>query len=322
MRKQSEKSKDGKHLKTTFCNAAGKTNSSRRGQWLEILKTTIFAAAALIVLVAAATAWFASNKEVSASDSTVTSAEPNTNLYIRLAGDEKEFLSKVEKSWEGASEGLYPISTANCKDWYYVSTWKLEETNDPDKRTVKGTYTPATFNKATLDKEVGREGLYTNVWGESRRAWFSTTYNLYTSGENLDIYLNPNTPIDVTTGNTQLDQAIRVALVDGTTGQPLLIYAPESETVFYAVTDTNTVSEQTDIKVGKEGLADYTAVSSGKTYTKGNIPICTATSDGVNIIVYVWLEGTDTQAEIGQSDNETTGINISVNFVGVEASKS
>lgn len=309
MEKRKEKTKGGKYL-----NAAGKARAIRWGQWLALLKPALFAFAALIALVASTAAWFANNKEVSSSDSSVTSSAPDTNLYIRLAGAEKAFLSKVEKSWESAV-GLYPISTADCQKWYYVDSWELRQTTDAGTQTVTGTYTPGSYALAAADAN----GLYTNK-GTQRRAWFSTAYNLYTSGANLDIYLNPDTPISVTTGDRKLDQAIRVALVDGS-GQPLLIYAPTAEDTFQAVTDANSVANLSNVKVGKVGLSDYWAVVGSEAYTPGKTKLCTATGEGVDITVYVWLEGTDAQAVIGSSDSETTGITVSVNFVGVEASQ-
>ena len=297
-------------------------------------------------------AWFASNKDVGAENASVTSESGTPNLFIRLKSDPSaSFYSLVRTDWSAAdgNKGLYPISTANCADWYYINDWEMVLSEEVNGITTgeyyASEYAPVTFNS-------DKDGCYKLTFSENDvreyRAYYCGKYNLYSDKEALDVYLNPNKPIEVTVDgdNQGLMQAIRVGVVvkekaeNGTeTDKCVFVYAPVEESgtgknfvydtntgsvtkaaanTFYAVTDTNKATIQSGILVGETGLAAYkggTVDNDPHSFTKGTTAICRADVNGADVSVYIWLEGMDAQSVINVADNRTIGVNL--NFVGV-----
>ena len=291
-------------------------------------------------------AWFASNKDVGAENASVTSESGTPNLFIRLQADKGEekpqYFSYIKKDWSGAAP-LYPISTADCAKWFYISDWALVYSEKTEGITT-GEYYASGYKQATSIND----GIYTGYADQTHRAYYCSQYNLYSDKEALDVYLNPNKPIEVTVDgdNQGLMQAIRVGVVvkekaeNGTeTDKCVFVYAPVEESgtgknfvydtntgsvtkaaanTFYAVTDTNKTTIQSGILVGETGLAAYkggTVDNDPHSFTKGTTAICRADVNGADVSVYIWLEGMDAQSVINVADNRTIGVNL--NFVGV-----
>lgn len=297
-------------------------------------------------------AWFASNKDVGAENASVTSASGTPNLFIRLQADKSEekpqYFSNIQKNWSSAAP-LYPISTADCKNWYYISDWAMVLSQDPkDASITRGQYYASGY-APVVDFDANNDGCYTvtttdsegNKKSKTYRAYYCSKYNLYSDKGELDVYLNPTEPIRITDGEGLVD-AIRVGVVvkekaEGGTEKDKLVfvYAPVKESgtgknfidgnsteasanTFYAVTGERAATEKTGILVGDAGLADY---KGGKvpgdphSFTAGKKAICRAGVTGADVSVYIWLEGMDAQSVINVADNRTIGVNL--NFVGV-----
>lgn len=325
--------------------AAAKIEFTRR----MIFSSMVLILACLAIFAYITKAWFANNKDVSAENASVVSESGTSNLFIRFAEDnKKEYYSYLKKDWSIADPDgptLFPISTADCKDWYYVSSWALDydDSKAATNGITTGQYYASGYTKATVDEK----GLYSVTLGEkptTYRAYYCCEYNLYTDQGNLDVYLNPTKPIEIDCGadtaNEGLLNAIRVAIVDSTEPPKLVfVYAPVDESgtgmnyiaydtatstgtkavadTFYAVTGPNVAAEQT-VLVGNSGLANYTGKAvdgDPHSFTAGTNSICTADTDGTDLGIYVWLEGMDAQSVINVADGRT--INVKLNFVGV-----
>lgn len=264
---------------------------------LRLAKTTVKLAAVLLVLIPAvvvylSSAWFARNTEVTGGGASVSVVKPGASLYI-TAGNAVPAGNHATTAEIKMEEYLYPISTNNCTDWWYITG---------------GVGTAETFEKTTAQTYTYNNKQYT--------AYSVGSYILYTDGEPLDVYLGAGGITLTTTGaaGKSLSEALRVGIKAGNT---LLIYAPVQEDGGYkAVTGANTTADATNVY-------DYTNISAWQVtqtedgYTLPN-KLATATSAGTPVQIYVWLEGTDAQAILSKSDN-ASGLKLSVYFTGVEA---
>ncbi|MBR3640608.1 MAG: hypothetical protein IKN53_01085 [Oscillibacter sp.] len=281
-------------------------------------------------------AWFAMNRDVTAQDSAISSETPSPSLFIRKGSDNTEAHATAVSS--ESTSALFPISTVNMSDWYYASAFSYNSrevegdgytyiVNDP----IATAYTRiASFTDAAA-------GTYNNTYeGKTRTAYYRSDVNLYTTNGDLDVYLNATNPITVSyaenaTEAKQLLNALRVGIVAN--GTMKFIYAPAAESgtgnsqgsaanTFYTISSGTLTAANSTVLTS---LTDYTAsLKAGSTViyeaAQGHTSLGTATSAGLNVSVYVWLEGTDAQALFGLSDSDVKGINVTLNYVGVEAS--
>ena len=189
---------------------------------------------------------------------------------------------------------LYPISTNNCTDWWYITG---------------GVGTAETFAKATAQTYTYNNKEYT--------AYSVGSYILYTDGDSLDVYLGTG-GITLTTTRTagkSLSAALRAGVKAGNT---LLIYAPVQEDGGYkAVTGANTPADAANVYDGAT-ISKWQVIQTEDGYIRPTEKLATATSAGTQVQIYVWLEGTDAQAILSKSDN-ASGLKLSVYFTGVEA---
>lgn len=265
---------------------------------LRLAKTTVKLAAVLLVLIPAvvvylSSAWFARNTEVTGGGASVSVVKPGASLYI-AAGNTVPADSHATTAEIEMADDLYPISTSNCTDWWYITG---------------GVGTAETFEKTTAK-------TYTYN-GKNYTAYSVGSYILYTDGDPLDVYLGTGGITLTTTGaaGKSLSDALRVGVK---TEKTLLIYAPVREDGGYkAVTGANTTADATNVY-------DYTNISAWQVtqtedgYIRPTEKLATATSDGTPVQIYVWLEGTDAQAILSKSD-DASGLKLSVYFTGVEA---
>lgn len=310
-----------------------KSNTAALAAQLRAARGSVKVAGILLVLLPAViayltTAWFANNREVEGSGASVTMAAPGTALYIEagdVQGSEKQYTTAVPNLTLGGE--LYPISTADCENWWYVDGWTLGKAS-------------AYARAAVTEQEIAAgtaSGTYTVGTGESARdytAYSLLTYTLYTGGGELDVYLAPDGLRFTGSGadSAELIEALRVGVM--VNGVLQFIYAPmpesgqgnskdTGENAFYAVTSPSTVVEtenvltdlaawQANAVYDENGEAD--AVTG---YTAGENSLGEADPNGIVVQLYVWLEGTDAQAVLSKSDN-ASGVSLSVNFAGVE----
>lgn len=282
-------------------------------------------------------AWYANNRETSGENSTVTSAT-TTSLFIERGTTlptPRNHYTTVSHQWANTA-ALYPISTKDCTNWWYAS--KFENVADVNgNTTLQATqYTQLTAGataSTTVVAEADSVGTYLNALegSASRVAYLYEDYMLYTTDQDLTVYLHPTNPITVSyqqnnTTARQLDQALRVAIVVGDGNSALkLFYAPVTETESgnsaNAVEGYSNVKDATTVEAfPMTNLATYQAAAvqgDPYTFTVGTTSLGTAGTSGLHVRVYIWLEGTDAQALIGVSDKDIKGINVNVSFVGV-----
>lgn len=266
---------------------------------LRLAKTTVKLAAVLLVLIPAvvvylSSAWFARNTEVTGGGASVSVVKPGASLYI-AAGSTVPTDNHATTAEIKMEEYLYPISTSNCTDWWYITG---------------GVGAAETFEKAATQIYAYNNKQYT--------AYSVGTYILYTDGEPLDVYLGAG-GITLTTGTAgkSLSDALRVGVK---TEKTLLIYAPVREDGGYkAVTGTNTTADAANVYDSATISAwQVTQTEDGYTVPANKNKLATATDTGTQVQIYVWLEGTDAQAILSKSDN-ASGLKLSVYFTGVEA---
>lgn len=267
---------------------------------LRLAKTTVKLAAVLLVLIPAvvvylSSAWFARNTEVTGGGASVSVVKPGASLYI-TAGNAVPTGNHATTAEIKMEEYLYPISTSNCTDWWYITG---------------GVGTAETFEKATAQTYTYNDKNYT--------AYSVGSYLLYTDGDPLDVYLGTGGITLTTTGTAgkSLSEALRVGIK---TEDTLLLYAPVQEDGGYkAVTGANTTAAATNVYDGTTISAwQVTQTEDGYTVPAKANKLATATSTGTPVQIYVWLEGTDAQAILSKSD-DASGLKLSVYFTGVEA---
>ena len=266
---------------------------------LRLAKTTVKLAAVLLVLIPAvvvylSSAWFARNTEVTGGGASVSVVKPGASLYI-AAGSTVPTDSHATTAEIKMEEYLYPISTSNCTDWWYITG---------------GVGTAETFEKTTAQTYTYNNKEYT--------AYSVGDYLLYTDGDPLDVYLGTGgiTLTTIGTAGKSLSEALRVGIK---TEKTLLIYAPVQEDGGYkAVTGANTTADATVYDGATISAWQVTQTEDGYTVPAKANKLATATSTGTPVQIYVWLEGTDAQAILSKSDN-ASGLKLSVYFTGVEA---
>lgn len=307
-------------------------------------------------------AWFANNREVQQNNTTITSDTPTASLYIRpgTAADnnDKLFWTSVTKN-ASADCKLFPISTMDLTNWYYVSQFAFvssEETVGNVTYSVSK-QVASEYTKVTGAAENPADSgvyTYTNAYegNATKVAFFMTESNLYTvgsDGDSLDIYFEKDNPIEVkivsdaAVSTNGFYESIRVGVK---TANKTVIFAPVAETAsgnstgaaaldtsgykFKAITAAGSVTPSdasSVVGITTASVNNYYAVvddTKGSGFFKadaGAQSIGNAdTANGLDVQIYVWLEGTDGQALVGVADGNTVkdALNVTVNFVGVD----
>jgi len=309
----------------------------------QMFRQIIILAGCLVIVTAAAAAfitnaWFAINRRVDSNDGNVVSTTASPSLFIRDAGDSTTaFASTINKT---ASSALFPISTANLSNWYYASgfTHQSQVVNGAGYSYVVNTPIANSYTaiSAFIDEDAG---TYLNNYENANKvAYYKSDVNLYTTNGELDVYLDSASPITVSydAENTSVDakqllNCLRVGIA--AEGSKVFIYAPVAESgtgnssgaaanTFYYIQNgtltaagTNVVTSLTNYLASKQAGSDVLYEA-----TNGAISLGTADTDGLDVTVYVWLEGTDAQALYGLADEDVKGINVSISYAGVESS--
>jgi preprotein translocase subunit SecG len=314
-----------------FSSAAAKT---------ELTKTVVKLAGVLLLVCLAVVAylsraWYINNEQVSASD-IVTSVAGVDSLYISATkpGDTPGYLSSATGAMAGS---LYPISTNDCQNWYYAIKWDGDQavgyekaadiTVTQNKTTVEVTAETAdetnTEQTQTEQETNSYTGTYTSPFGVTQTAYNRTDYWLYTAGDDIVVSLDEEKPVTVEYASKNKERtknlpgALRVAIVTWEDDAPVVHYV-------YAIDESGTGNSQGTVAdtlyaiAVPEGTASPTPTPAPTAAAHTNLPesICTATKEGVMVSVYVWLEGTDAQAVLDTSDDETDGVSIGIHFVG------
>lgn len=325
-----------------------------KSQWKIFLQTGLFSVGALVVIGALTLGWFANNKEVSVQNSSITSETPTPSLFIALGTTAtQEYYDSVAGSASNESKGLYPISTVDCKKWYYAKEWvsEVEEGGDgiATRPIVSG------YGEVTGQNENDMAVTYTDSFNKSHTAYYKQSFTVYTDRGSLDVYLNPDNPITVSYADSvttddekakadKIKKALRIAIVDHSTGNVLVYYVPEAEvgkgnsmnssagvyqgikgttaadienieniTAYY---DSETIKGITAAK-SKENDNEYTTQAGSKMLGTANSTNSTNSTELV-LDMYVWLEGTDAQALKTITAGIDFPVAVTFSLVGVE----
>lgn len=310
-------------------------NTKKKLIFLFIKVFLLFFILVFIIGVYITNAWYAKNRLVNGNEITINSDQSPISLFISNDSS-RDYKVSINTDF-GQYSGLYPISTSNCQNWYYVSSWTkgyYDNTNGWTQSNSTENALNALANGYTQAQitENNKIGTYTNTAenNSSKVAYLIDTHYLYTNHDNLDIYLNPSNPITIVGQDSkELDKALRIAIK---TDNYFLIYSPYDESsgnsgnsigqingnTFYAIVNNQLqqISVVTNLSPGTYCVAQ----SSNDTYVAGNAASLGSCSDSseLEISVYIWLEGTDSQAIVGKSDSDTSNFSIAINYVGIE----
>lgn len=307
------------------------------------LQKQLVAAVAMLLVAAIALgsstyAWFVNNTKVTAQYTNISSATSTSSLYIKnksTAGIPTSDLTSVTTA--AGSNTLYPVSldnstpSGNMASWYIANEWADTSAKNYTLLGADNSFTPTTG-----------DGTF-SIGSKTYAAYNVTDYVIYSKNGTQKVYLDPENPITVvdSTNKSGLIAAVRIAVV---AGDNVVYYLPVQESgtgnsqgsasgKVYWVASTATIAEQTigtsvwDPTVIKSSKwcaikqTDGTYLDTGKT-SLGNATNLVQDEDselvtgGLDVKIYVWLEGTDAQCMIGDADNRT-GLSITANFVGV-----
>lgn len=319
-----------------------------KSQWKIFLQTGLFSVAALVVIGVLTLAWFANNKVVSGQNSSVTVETPMPSLFIALGESAtKDYYNSVAGSAGNGSKGLYPISTVDCKKWYYAKEWESEVV--PSEEGGDGIATRPVvsgYGEVVAQNETDMAVTYTDSFNKSHTAYYKQPFNVYTDRDSLDVYFNPDDPITVSyadsvttdAGKAEADKimkALRIAIVDDSTGDILVYYVPEAEDgkgnsknsvvnkyqgikgttaddigIIASYFDSETIKEITAVK-STENANEYTIQAK-------SLKLGTADNKGIVLDMYVWLEGTDAQALKTITAGIDFPVAVTFSLVGVE----
>ena len=317
-------------------------------QWKIFLRTGMFFCATLVAIGALTLGWFANNKEVSVQNSSITSETPTPSLFIALGTTAtQEYYDSVAGSTSNESKGLYPISTVDCKKWYYAKEWVSEVV--PSEEGGDGIATRpfvSGYGEVTGKNEADMAVTYTDSFNKSHTAYYKQPFNVYTDRGSLAVYLNPDDPITVSYADSvttdvekaeadKIKKALRIAIVDHSTGNVLVYYVPEAE-VGKGNSKNSVYDKYQGIKgttaddiaiidsyFNSETIKGITAAKSKEndneyTTQAGSKMLGTANSTGLVLDMYVWLEGTDAQALKTITAGIDFPVAVTFSLVGVE----
>lgn len=324
----------------------GKKKLSQKKLRHELMKTVVFLLVALVTVVYSTMAWFANNREVSAQNSSIVTETPSSSLFIALVNDAtNEYYDTVTGSAGNTDKGLYPISTVDCKNWFYAKEWTREVV--PESEGGDGLSTRpivSGYAKATRLNYSDMAVTYTDSFNKMHTAFYKQAFNIYTDTGSLDVYLNPENPVSVGYGDSvtpeerqkeadKIVKALRIAITDSS-NNVLVYFVPEAEDgkgnsmnaesgkyMGIKGTSGSDIEKITDyfdsvsiskITANKTGENEYSAKTSSK-------KLGIANSGGVVFNVYVWLEGTDAQALQTVTAGIDFPVTVTVSFVGVES---
>lgn len=328
---------------------AEKHREAMKNEMIIFLKTGIITIAAVIALIVGSIAWFANNSEVRANNAMVTVGTPSASLFIAL-GDtiDKNYYSSVSL---GTTKSLYPISTVDCANWYYVSSWKSVLAN-PDVPTDKTT-TPVAcgYSKAeNISFDANDSAAKYTVDERTFYAFYKQTVNVYTDRDSLDVYLSPDQPISLSYSSDSFTAAqkaradrirsglrVAVTVADASGNEQLMLYyvpvdengkgnsAGAKANAYHGIygVNENDIAELSDY-YNSTTIGAITAelnADSKNEYLKksGSVLLGNADSEkGLVLNAYVWLEGTDAQTLKDITAGINDGLSVVLSVVGVE----
>lgn len=271
------------------------------------LKKQLIASIAMVLVAATALgsstyAWFASNNKVEATGMQVQATAEGGIEIAYVNGESIGEYSTAANAGMSSAQTLYPTSNlviANGGDitssWYHASAATASSFG-----AKQGTY-----EKLELDEN----GMIT---GGSKYYYVVKNFKIRSvSAEKLAKDLKVS-EITVTGDSDALSKSLRVAVVSNA---GVALYAPCG----YTSSDSETrisYKVATAVESGMATMPDENNVTalyydqSSSVIASGNIPA----SDGVNVKIYIWYEGEDSNHYSNNLDSSIDAISLTVNF--------
>ena len=281
---------------------------------VKALKKQLAAAIAMVMVAAIALAsstyaWFVNNSVVTATGMQVQ-AQTEGGIEIAYSDADSTDGAYASSATTGASSAitLAPISTLNTSAWYHAGAIKSSESAGNAE-----SYETYNMTESNIENQAfGKVGKHENT-----SYYMVQNFNIRsTSSTSLAKGLSVDS-VSVTGASANMSQALRVAVKVG--NGTALIYDPNGEKTSYTVYSGHTGTGSNAQKT-TAGTVNCTDKSTKTVLTNASDTIAakgTNKNGGVDVKVYIWFEGEDTQL---YSDNFTAeNLTVTVQFSATTA---
>lgn len=315
-----------------------KTNKKKSSTMRKLLPAVAMLAVSAVSLSSATYAWFTMNKSVEVTGMQLKAQAEKGILINEMAGASDGTWSAEALAGQSSAIALRPASTSDLANWWHANS---KITSNEGGAGTGTTVTVDTTNTVALDTNVYYADIKPNATGISaadtaatadtnaaRTVYYSDgvggTANSLDDGEGYYVlykyYIKTsgNTALNVTAGNlkaavkatkinndtenisTNLDKALRVGIK---------VSGDDKTTIFAPVVGADAKNNITD-DVGGTAYTEITNVTTTATGTAtaptgindAVVSLPAVTANGLEVDVYVWFEGEDTNCK---SDNLT-----------------
>lgn len=271
------------------------------------LKTQLLAAIAMVLVASIALgsstyAWFASNNKVTATGMEVQAqAEGGIEIAYTKSTETTATYQTSATAGVTTAAALAPTSTLDTSAWYHASAQTAGASTAKDDTRKTLTLTETTMSAPSNFGSLGGDGtvLYYMVQNFNIR---STTPSALAKGLTVD-------SVSVAGNTADMSKALRVAIKLGT---KVLIYNPTSDTastynVYSGYAGGTATKAGTVSCIGKDTATLLADTATTVIPAKG-----TSDNGGVDVLVYVYFEGEDTNLFTDAFKAE--GLKVTVNF--------
>ena len=299
----------------------------------QLISAILMVIVSMIALSAATYAWYVANSTVKSVSSTIAARGNGFVLQIVKAGESLDHGSDQALSSITEGHEISPSSTDNCGTWYVPKHWndtttKVVVYQTPPELQADGTYT------------IGDKSYYAYIVGDY------TVYTITNTG-NADVYLDNSVDggaIQVLVANdngtfrpanTRVAASLRVGIVINDVLK--VVYAPIEPTGegndknptagWGVVKDTTSTKAAGYAHISGTNYTDQngknwavTKTASGE-YTLGGLDSLkiaeNVTSTGVDMKIYVWMEGTDADCINSVVNDDQSKYAVNVQLAGL-----
>ena len=300
---------------------------------IELLGAIIMVLISIFSLTSATYAWFVSNSTVKSISSTIVAKGNGFVLQIVKTGEDLNYGSDQALSSITVGHDISPSSTEDCLTWYVPRNWnetttKVVTYQVPPSLQLDGTYT------------IGGKDYYAFIVGDY------TVYTITNTG-NADIYLDNSVEggaiqvLAVQENGTFVPVSTKVAasLRVGIAINDVLkvVYAPvepigegndNNPTAGWGVVQDNTSTKPPSYShISGSNYVDQNGKNWAVTktpegdYTLGGLDSMkvaeNVTSTGVNMKIYVWMEGTDSDCTNSVVNDDQTKYAVNIQLAGI-----
>lgn len=300
---------------------------------IELFGAILMVLISIFSLTSATYAWFVSNSTVKSISSTIAAKGNGFVLQIVKAGDDLNYGSDQALSSITVGHDISPSSTDDCLTWHVPKNWnetttKVVTYQVPPSLQTDGTYT------------IGGKDYYAYIVGDY------TVYTITNTG-NADIYLDNSVEggaIQVLAAqengtfvpvSTRVAASLRVGIAINDVLK--VVYAPvepdgegndNNPTAGWGVVrDTSSTKPASYSHISGDNYIDQNGKNWAVTktaegdYTLGGLNSLkiaeNVTSTGVNMKIYVWMEGTDSDCINSVVNDDQTKYAVNVQLAGI-----